>query len=284
LSPVGGKQRPVFLFGVGAQKSGTTWLYEQLSKHPDVGFGWKKEISLWGSLWDKGLADRKPKRLRHRLRNQFYAFPNGRTIPHFPLFTSLLRKEYFDEFRRVSEAGKSVVADVTPHYSAISGPHFALLREWAEGYGFDPKVVFIMRDPVERVISGIMHSNRRLKNPTNDQLVGIVEETFDSYPVSARTRYDNSIRNIESAFEPHQVTYIVFEELFTEEAMNKLATSLGIAHIPADFDERVGPATHKVSLPLELRKKIRAHYDPVYDFCGAKFGEDRLRDLWENYG
>lgn len=33
--------------GIGAQKAGTTWLYEQLSKHPKVGFPGGKEVHYW---------------------------------------------------------------------------------------------------------------------------------------------------------------------------------------------------------------------------------------------
>jgi hypothetical protein len=274
--------RPRFLFGVGAQKSGTTWLYEQLSKHPAVGFGWKKEIGLWGSLWDKNLTNHPSKHLRQHIQKSFYRFPNGKIIPQFPLFSRQLGKEYFKEFRIISDSGKDVVADITPHYSAISGPHFLRLRRWAEDYGFDPRVVFIMRDPVERVISGVMHSNRRLKNRTNEEWVELIEHTYDSYPVAVRTRYDKTLRNIESAFETDQVGYFFFEELFTEKAMDDLSGLLGISAVPAIFSQRVRSATRKVNVPLELRKKIRSHYDPVYLFCKQKFGEDRLSSVWKN--
>jgi hypothetical protein len=46
---------------IGAQKSGTTWLYEKLQQHPDVHFPHGKEIHFWdkkfqlGLEWYKGL-------------------------------------------------------------------------------------------------------------------------------------------------------------------------------------------------------------------------------------
>jgi hypothetical protein len=275
-------ERTTFLFGVGAQKSGTTWLYAQLSKDPSVGFGWKKEISLWGSLWDKKLADRKPKRLRHRIKQQFYQFPNGRRVPHHPIFAGQLQKQYFGEFRRIAETGKQVVADVTPHYAALSANHLSLLRSWTEHHRFDPRVLFIMRDPVERVISGVMHSNRRLKNPSNEELVQLVRDTYRSYPVSVRTRYDRTIGNVESAFDAEQISFLFFEELFTDKTMVHISSWLGLSPIPADFGEKVGPGTHRVSVPEELRAKIREYYDPVYVFCESRFGSERIRSLWGN--
>ena len=36
--------------GIGAQKSGTTWLYEQLRRHPGIGFPLGKEAHFWDRL------------------------------------------------------------------------------------------------------------------------------------------------------------------------------------------------------------------------------------------
>ncbi|MEQ9011981.1 sulfotransferase [Algiphilus sp.] len=39
--------------GIGAQKSGTTWLYRCLAKHPDLGFPSGKEVHFW-DRWQPG--------------------------------------------------------------------------------------------------------------------------------------------------------------------------------------------------------------------------------------
>lgn len=41
--------------GIGAQKAGTTWLYEHLSKHPDIGFPGGKEVHFWDAFRERGL-------------------------------------------------------------------------------------------------------------------------------------------------------------------------------------------------------------------------------------
>lgn len=33
--------------GIGAQKAGTTWLYEKLRLHPDIAFPAGKEVHFW---------------------------------------------------------------------------------------------------------------------------------------------------------------------------------------------------------------------------------------------
>lgn len=46
---------PSFL-GIGAQKAGTTWLFEQLRRHPDVAFPAGKEIHFWDQLSVRSIA------------------------------------------------------------------------------------------------------------------------------------------------------------------------------------------------------------------------------------
>ncbi len=41
--------------GIGAQKCGTTWLYERLAQHPQVRFPAGKEIHFWDHHLDRGI-------------------------------------------------------------------------------------------------------------------------------------------------------------------------------------------------------------------------------------
>lgn len=42
--------------GIGAQKSGTSWLYEVLARHPSVRFPGGKEVHFWDAHRSKGIA------------------------------------------------------------------------------------------------------------------------------------------------------------------------------------------------------------------------------------
>jgi len=272
-----------FLLGVGAQKSGTTWVHSQLKKHPSVCFGWKKEISLWGSLWDRNLASRQPRKLGTRLRRKLFDFPNGKRIPHYGAFKHVLAHEYFSEFRARAGDHIQVVGDITPHYAAISPENFSFLRKKTVEYGFRPRVLFGMRDPVSRVISGVLHANRRLTHPSNDDLVQLIAQTFSTYPVRVRTDYASTIRSIESVFEPGEIHYYFYEELFSERTFRGITDWLGIEKSEADFSAIVGGSSHKVEIPDSLRAEIREYYDSVYVGITEKFGEERVRALWSNF-
>src|SRR5687768_4600323 len=46
----------IHFIGIGAQKAGTTWLYEQLRKHPDIRFPAGKEVHFWDANLGRGEA------------------------------------------------------------------------------------------------------------------------------------------------------------------------------------------------------------------------------------
>ena len=57
----------VDFLGIGAQKAGTTWIFENLQRHPDVQFPGGKEIHFWDAQrhrgvqwWLRGRCRRRP--------------------------------------------------------------------------------------------------------------------------------------------------------------------------------------------------------------------------------
>jgi hypothetical protein len=57
MARVGYAVGPIVLnfLGIGAQKCGTTWLYELLSLHPEVRFPAGKEVHFWDSQRERGI-------------------------------------------------------------------------------------------------------------------------------------------------------------------------------------------------------------------------------------
>ena len=69
--------------GIGAQKAGTTWLFEKLREHPSLSFPGGKEVHFWDTHSDRGLnwyratVSVEPHRLIRRGRNCL----GGRQVP-----------------------------------------------------------------------------------------------------------------------------------------------------------------------------------------------------------
>jgi hypothetical protein len=133
-----GDARPDFLC-VGAQKGGTTWLYQQLDSHPDFWMPPRKELHYFDEL------SRTKRAFPPRRRDE-------RDLWFLEKITSLSAHSYIDldNYARLFEPKASLLSgDITPAYSMLNDEiiqrivdHFPRL-----------KVIFLARDPVERAWS-----------------------------------------------------------------------------------------------------------------------------------
>ena len=130
--------RPDFIC-VGAHKSGTTWLYQQLDSHPDFWMPPLKELHYFDQL------SRVQRSSSSRRRDE-------RDIRFLESINSLSAKPYIDleHYARLFEPkGSRFSGDISPNYSTLSKE---IIRQIV-GYFPNLKVIFLARDPVERLWS-----------------------------------------------------------------------------------------------------------------------------------
>ena len=130
--------RPDFLC-VGVHKGGTTWLYQQLDSHPDFWMPPLKELHYFDQL----SRVQRPSCLRCR---------DERDRRFLESINRLSAKPYidFEHYARLFEPkGPLLSGDISPNYSTLTNK---VIRQII---GFFPKlkVIFLARDPVERVWS-----------------------------------------------------------------------------------------------------------------------------------
>src|SRR5262245_503262 len=122
--------RKTFLLGVGAQRSGTTWLHRYLSAHPAVDLGFTKEYHVFDALH---IDDERIKRLYLQDRIDAVARPG----PGQPTQTDrdLFRfiddtGAYFDYFRDLLAARPDIrlTGDLTPSYAGLPAEVFGAIR------------------------------------------------------------------------------------------------------------------------------------------------------------
>jgi len=130
--------RPDFLC-IGAHKGGTTWLYQQLDSHPDFWMPPFKELHYFDQLSNVERAS------SPRCRDE-------RDLRFLESIKSLSAKPYMDleHYARLFEPKESLLSgDISPNYSTLSNE---VIRQIV-GYFPTLKVIFLARDPVERVWS-----------------------------------------------------------------------------------------------------------------------------------
>ena len=133
-----GNAGPDFLC-IGAHKAGTTWLYQQLDSHPDFWMPPVKELHYFDQLSRVQRGGRPRNRDDRDLR-----FLEG--------LKALSTKPGIDleNYEQLFEPKASLLSgDISPNYSTLSNE----VIKQVLGYFPNLKVIFLARDPVERVWS-----------------------------------------------------------------------------------------------------------------------------------
>ena len=278
----------MYVIGVGAQKAGTSWLADYLSKHPDVCFSPRKELHVFDDVFARDIVGDWSERFKE---------DRGRFIPKkevkwlmattfgglgsmsYRKFIDLrlsmnkdLRQyiRYFEHLRK----GHKYCAEITPSYSVMDKNGFAAIRDLLE----DVRIIFIMRNPADRFWSNMRHIQG--KHDTFDPASEFKERLTTDKNVM-RTDYKRTIEALESVFEPKDILYLFYEFLFQDEGrfayFKRIPEFLEIKNIQPKLEKSVNRSLQK-TLAEHDRKEIIRHFAHVYEFVHDKF--DRIPQSW----
>lgn len=293
--PEGGAGQATLLFGVGATKAGTSWLYRFLASHPECHLRTIKELHFYDTL-DRGNLEFQSKQF---LTKHAALLARREQVPAGDPRRRYLRRQIADleAYLPILEAGDeaqylsylsegrgqmALFADVTPAYSLLSVDRLKSMAALAPVTRF----VYLMRDPVSRLWSHVrMMANRAAKAGQN--LAGHAARIFDNAlagkarHVTDRGDYAGALDRLDAALDPKALFLGFYEELFSAEAIDRLCAFLGITPAEARFDKRVHEGV-KIDMTADQRSRAAAYLRPQYDYVLARMG--RLPAKWEaNY-
>jgi hypothetical protein len=225
---------------IGAQKSGTTALAQQLATHPQICLSSEKEPAYFNTTedWRAGL-------------DRYHA-----------LFSP-------------TEGQLCLEASTT--YTFL--PEFGGTFDRIHAYNPDVKLIYVMRDPVERMLSN--YAFRRVRRLTSDppEVALLTDPTFVN-----RSRYGMQMRPYFERFGDEQIHLMVFEEHVADPAgsLKEIAGFLGIApHAFGDVDRVVKHAStgsarlsdrgQRLKRHQVAGRAIRAVPGPVRRLAGRRF-------------
>jgi len=205
---------------IGAQKCGTTTLAEILSSHPDICFSQVKEPHFFSKSqdWQEDI------------------------------------KSYKDLY---SPKSTQICGEASTTYTCY--PEFNK-NIWQSLYSFNAKLklIYIMRDPVSRIVSHYMHNY--VRGYTSEP----IEEAVLSDPTYInRTRYFIQVKPYIDIFGRGQVLLLTLEE-FIENKKNTLAKIANFLDINFDFSDS-SISVHKNDTIKETKSTIG-----VEDFARSK--------------
>lgn len=277
-------RKPVFLLGVGAPKAGTTFLYKALTASGRVRLSTPKEMHVLDAHFVPEHCGQFHARRKKALLD---LMDDGQRVASRSLVDPMRHvlmvhdlDFYLAYFRGLAQ-GVDCTGEITPSYTFLQEDHFRAARDLLAD-AFDVRVVFLMRDPLDRIFSAMRMEDRntgREKNLAHERFGR--EYAYTRYEF--RTRYDYVITRLERVFPPDSIYYGFYEELFTPERFNEICHFLGVNVPEPDFSQRVNASPVQGGVAAAASKEVREYYDPVYRFCAERFGDGRISSLWSGY-
>jgi Sulfotransferase family len=250
---------------VGAHKAGTTWLYHQLDSHPDFWMPPVKELHYLAQLSMVQRAAHPRRRDERDLRflNQLKSLSAEPTID-------------LENYGRLFESKASLLSgDISPNYSTLSNE---VIRQ-VVGYFPNLKVIFMARDPVERVWSHLsMEVHYRQIKPFDVTNIDEVDRNLlrrgmllRSYPSVVVARWKRHVH-------PEQFHVYFFDDL--QSNPTELRRSI-LRFLGADPDKPSGrltpdyngwTRTEKLQLTNEVRSHLAQFFKKELKTCAARLG------------
>jgi len=287
-----------FVLGVGAQKGGTTWLHRQLNNNANVDMGFKKEYHVFDAIEKtlgrqqkdgairNGFREKRIKQiinLRDKKKLGINRGPKRGRTKYAALHLSFLDNinTYFDyfDYLYLKDPMVEIVGDITPNYALLSPASFKLIKEGLQKRGFDIKVFFLMRDPVEREWS---LARMKFRNMAEKRKTNFDEFEYMLNNDTKKSYYQKTIKNIEKVFATEQIYYGFYENLFTPESSKSIINFLGSELKNFDSSEVVNASPKTTSIPADVNYKLTQKFSRTYKFIEDRFGET-VKELWQGY-
>lgn len=274
-----------FLICVGAMRCATSWIYYYLQSLPGVTVSPIKELHYFNAKFPSNALMKMDALAIKRL--GFHIDRKGDPVELLlktPAYQASIDRAqmiyddeaYFGHFARLSTPETTVLCDITPAYAVIGQPGFFYMKNFVSNQGLRPKLLFIMRDPIERLWSQLCHLQSM--NPSAE-IATRWSEAIRSDPIMARTDYRATVADLDATFSPRDILYLFYEDLFTEATLKRLCDFIGADYWPGDLQQRANAGVLEYDLPMEAREAFRNVLTPQYEFCRDRF-EDSLPIHW----
>lgn len=274
-----------FFVCIGAQKAGTTWLARTLARHPEIFFTPVKEIHYFDHLsgLTNHLGDAK-RRSRYRKYHQrlWTQWHRWRELwPQRRWYRSYMKSPLDDQWYASlfdERSGRAAAGEATPEYAIIGVQGFRHIRRLAPR----ARVLYIMRNPVERAWSQILHHCRRERLNARalgtQELVAITQgERF-----AALADYAATLARLKKVFPDDQVWLGFYEDIHGDRlnALEHICAFIGVGFAPGWFPgvEKRYNISQEVSMPDEVRDALRAQYRPQAQAVEKHIG--RVPESW----
>lgn len=256
-----------FFVCVGAQKAGTTWLMKMLARHRDIFVTPVKEIHYFDHI--AGITDHlrdSRRRSRHRkyyqrLLTQWHRW--AELSAQRGWYRAYMGRELDDAWYAslfAQRGDRRVAGEATPEYAIIGTEGFRHMARLAPR----ARLVYIMRNPVTRAWSQILHQCRSNRLDAARMSVAELTAIADSPRFRALADYISTLDAMEAVFPKDQIRLGFYEDIHADRdaALEEICRFLGVGfdsgQLPG-LDKRVN-VSQSVEMPAEVRAALRKSY------------------------
>lgn len=257
---------------IGAQKAGTTWLYENLAGHPELWLPPLKELHYFNELYVPGHAawtgEHRRTKAMQAFRHHIRAVPEERwNYAFLERMLRLMDDTISDAWygRIFSAAGHAqLCGDITPEYSLLPRAGIShILRLNPE-----VRVIFLLRDPIERCWSHI-----RMLTGKSGRLS--IEEAWAFADLRRRSEYPELLSRWRAYLRAERLFVGFTDELAAGPfaLLERLCNFLGVPFQASYFPKARQPSHvgEEGELPRDLYESMRAYFEPVYRSLASEF-------------
>lgn len=162
--------------GIGAQKSGTTWLYENLERHPQVAFSAGKELHFWDREFAAGVSV----------------------------------EAWLQLFPPAPEGVRQ--GEITPAYAILDRAVICQVFEAAPA----ARLFYSMRNPMARAWSSALMALERAEMVIDEASDQWFLDHFSSAGSMMRGDYETCIANWSAVYPPGSLQLILFDDVISD--------------------------------------------------------------------
>jgi hypothetical protein len=288
-------KRPSFL-GIGVTKAGTTWLWKQLNKHPDVWLAPEKEMHFFDRAEDYPTLDTLATasfldRLSGSKQSDRRAILHGLTN----IARSVIRGQgkaalwwgswtfgHYDESWYVNLFSQArpdqACGEITPGYAILRYDDIVRIRE----INPNMRLILMIRDPIDRAWSGLRH-NVAKGNFVDWNSERHILSWLQKPDVLLRGDFERIVDNYLAVFEPSQLLVGFYDAISKDPLglMNSVTSHLGLKPLPGDtkkLAERVN-VSPKIEMPDTVKDFLLDQYMPIIARASNRLGS--YASYWE---
>lgn len=252
-------EQPHFLC-IGAHKSGTTWLYENLKQHPAVWLPPVKELHFFDGM--PGLP-----KIAQRLNESIKEVVAGSKAID-PAKLDFLRKYVLDQPKNIAwyrslfePAGDRIAGDMTPAYATLPPPTVSKIREIVPNC----RIIFIMRNPIDRAWSHFRFNAGTYKFDLAKYGFEEFKRHADSPASESRTAYMRTVESWERSYPRERILYLFYDDLMADSGrfLDGVCRFLGIAYDAAYF-AATRDSVVRESMEVPMAPRLRAYLARKY--------------------